>query len=93
MVPRRNCLVFPGVVIFREAKYLETVEVDIVVVNSSFLPIYFQCSFQFELLSFVVTVSSFFFWGGAESVPPCFSTVGHLDWPCQLGVPHNENTV
>ena len=64
MVPRRNCLVFLGVVIFREAKYLETVEVDIDAVNSSFLPIYIQCSFQFELLSFLVTVSSFFFWGG-----------------------------
>ena len=64
MVPRRNSLVFLGVVIFREAKYLETVEVDIDAVDSSFLPIYIQCSFQFELLSFLVTVSSFFFWGG-----------------------------
>ena len=91
MVPRRNSLVFPGIVIFRKAKRLETEEVDIDAVNSSFLPIYIQYSFQFELLSFVVTVSSFL--GGPESVPPCFSTVSHLDRPYQLGVPHNENTV
>ena len=80
MVARRNSLVFPGVVIFSEAKYLETVEVNIDAVNSSFLPSIFSAHFNLNYFLLLL-------------VPPCFSTVGHIDWPCQLGVPHNENTV
>lgn len=65
MVARRNSLVFPGVVIFREAKYLETVEVNYIdAVNSSFLSSIFSANFNLNYF-LLLLLCRLFFGGGA----------------------------